>query len=57
MTMTYNSENKITLEELSPSLQNLLTTAATKNEVMALNNRVDTLLALLSRVKFSIVDS
>ena len=55
--MTYNSENKITLEELSPSLQNLLTTAATKNEVMALNNRADALIALLSRVKFSIVDS
>ena len=55
--MTYNSENKITLEELSPSLQNLLTTAATKSEVTSLNNRADALLALLSKVKFSIVDS
>ena len=54
--MAFNSENKITLEELSPSLQNLIKSAATKTEIQSLYNRTSTLKDLLANVRFSVVD-
>ena len=54
--MDYNVENKVSLEELSPSLQNLLKNAASRSEIIALNNRSNKLIDLLSGVKFDIVD-
>ena len=54
--MDYNVENKISFEELSPSLQNLLKSAAERSEIVALNNRTDRLVELLSGVRFDIVD-
>ena len=55
--MDFNTENKITLEELSPSLQNLIKSAATKSEIQSLYNRTVTLKDLLANVRFSIVDN
>ena len=55
--MAYNAEDKITLEELSPSLQSLIKSATTKDKVAALNTRAEKLIALLSNARFSIVDS
>lgn len=54
--MDYNVENKITLEELSPSLQNLLKSAASRLEITALANRTNKLVQLLAGVRFDIVD-
>ena len=54
--MEYNVENKVSFEELSPSLQNLLKSAATRSDIITLNNRTDKIVELLSGVKFNIVD-
>lgn len=55
--MAFNAEDKITLEELSPSLQNLIKTAASKTELEALNNRTNNLVDLFTDLKFEVVDS
>ena len=54
--MSFNSENKITLEELSPSLQNLLKSAASRTEMTELYNRTNKLDELLNNVRFTVVD-
>lgn len=54
--MEYNVENKVSFEELSPSLQNLLKSAATRSDIITLNNRTNKIVELLSGVKFNIVD-
>ena len=53
----YNRENRITMEELSPSLQNLINYAAKKEEVSNLINRTNALTVLLSNSRFWVVDS
>ena len=55
--MAFNTEDKITLNDLAPSLQNLLIRAVKKSEIIALQKRVDKLQSLLSGIKFSIVNS
>lgn len=48
--------DKITLEELSPSLQNLLKNAPVRDEISSLNTRASKLIDLLANVRFNIVD-
>lgn len=55
--MAYNKEDKITLEELSPSLQNLIKSAAKKSEINNLLERTNAISKLLSNSRFSVVDS
>lgn len=54
--MAYNNNDKITLQELSPSLQNLILNAAKQTEIDELSARVNKLIILLYLVGFSVVD-
>ena len=55
--MAFNTEDKITLNDLAPSLQDLLTRAVKKSEITALQTRVNSLKSLLKDMRFSIVNS
>ena len=55
--MAFNTEDKITLNDLAPSLQDLLIKAVKKSEITALQKRVNSLKSLLKDMRFSIVNS
>lgn len=55
--MAFNTEDKITLNDLAPSLQDLLIRAVKKSEITALQKRVNSLKTLLKDMRFSIVNS
>ena len=55
--MTFNKENKVSYEELAPSLQALINSKASKDEFNALKAQFDALEVLSGGVRISITSS
>lgn len=55
--MSFNKENKITYNELAPSLQAMIDNKADKDEFTLVKNKFDTLVALSGGVRITITTS